>query len=306
MRADGRNMQRVDLTTIDHDRVFLPPVYTQLYYTSLWSDLDRRHRLRYSQLYALRTNEVIVMFERFLVKAIVPALARRLEAMSLPRFRQLLLAMLQEEEDHDAVFVALNRACRPDLYADTDFFFFPPSLPVRSLIAGMGHSARWLAYPLWLVFLVEESSLAMARDLEDPGPEPDLGSAEPNWLAVYRLHSRDERRHTLIDRLVLETGFANRGRLARRIDAFAFERILKAIMFPDKHGIGVRVVDQLVRDYPELAHMRSEMVKQIVALNRNPRFLGSLFSQRLVPRVWKLFHGCPELECLGDWIPDYA
>jgi hypothetical protein len=306
MQSDGQRTRPVALGVIDADKLFLPPEYTQLFYSPLWHDLDRHHQLRYVQLYALRTNEVIMLFERYLVQAILPPMARRLEALQLPALRQLLLEMLHEEEEHDAAFVALNRASRPDLYQETDFFFFPPSAEVRSFIAVMGFSARWLAHPLWLLFFIEESSLALARGLAAIGETHDLGAVEPNWLAVHQEHTRDERRHTLVDRLLFENCYANRGDRARRLDGWIFERILKAIMYPRAHGAGMQVVEQLIRDCPELSRMRPAMVREIVALGHNPDFLASLLSQRLAPRAWKLFHRCPELNTLASWIPNYA
>jgi len=224
----------------------------------------------------------------------------------LPLLRQLLMEMLHEEGEHDAAFAALNRASRADLYQQTDFFFFPPSARVRSLITAMGVSARRLAHPLWLLFFIEESSLALARDLAAIGEDHELGSVEPHWLAVHQEHTHDERRHTLIDRLVFESCYGRRGRVARSVDGWMFERILKAILYPRAHGAGVRVVEQLIRDYPELASLRPTMVREIVALGRNPEFLASLLSQRLAPRAWKLFHRCPELDTLAGWIPGYA
>lgn len=305
MRGGDQCTQPVVLSAIEGDKVFLPSRYSQLYYTPLWADLDCSHQLRYSQLYALRTNEVIMLFERFLVQAILPPMGQRLKLLGLLQLRRLLLEMLKEEQDHDAAFVALNRASRPDLYHETDFYFFPPSVEMRGFIALMGRSASWLAYPLWLLFFIEESSLTMARDLAMLN-ESQPGRAEPNWLAVHREHTKDERRHTLIDRLLFESCYAQRGRIARRLDAWLFERVLKAILFPRAHGAGVRVVDQLIRDCPELTELRPAMVREIVKLGQNPAFLSSLLSQRLAPRAWKLFHRCPELNRLADWIPDYA
>jgi hypothetical protein len=213
--------------------------------------------------------------------------------------------MLREEQEHDAGFVALNRASRPDLYRETDFCFFPPSMELRVFMAVMGRTAPWLAYPLWLLFFIEESSLAMARDLADLNEEQP-GQVEPNWLAVHQEHTKDERRHTLIDRLLFESCYTQRGGLARWLDGWLFEVVLKAILFPRAHGAGVRVVDQLIRDFPELAELRPAMVREIVKLGGNPEFLASLLSQRLAPRAWKMFHRCPELDRLADWIPDYA
>ena len=305
MQATGQRTRPVALGAIDAHKVFLPASYTQLYYTPVWADLDCRHQLRYSQLYALRTNEVIMLFERYLVRAVLPPLARRLHALRLPRLHRLLLEMLREEQEHDRVFVALNHASRPDLYAKTDFFFFPPTLEMRAFITLMGHTAPWLAHPLWLLFFIEESSLAMARELaalESRQPQ----RVDPNWLAVHREHTRDERRHTLIDRLLFESVYAERGGFARGLDGWLFEHTLKAILYPRDRGAGVRVADQLIRDCPELAELRPAILREIVRLGGNSTFLASLFSQRLAPRAWKLFHRCPELDRLADWVPDYA
>ena len=302
----SRRTQPVTLGPIDAERQFLPAEYTQLFYTPLWPDLDREHRLRYAQLYALRTNEVIMLFERFLVHAVLPPMARCLEASRLPVLRRLLLVMLREEAEHDVAFAALNRASRPDLYRRGDFFFFSPSAQLRAVVAAMGVSARRLAYPLWLLFFIEESSLALARDLAAIGDDHALGPPEPSWVAVHQEHTHDERRHTLIDRLLFEHCYADRGRLTRRLDAWLFRRILQAIFFPHPGGAGVQVVGQLVRDCPELAGLQPSMVREVIAVGHNPAFRASLLSQRLAPRAWKLFHRCPELDLLADWIPDYA
>ena len=105
---------------------------------------------------------------------------------------------------------------------------------------------------------------------------------------------------------MFEQCYADRGRFARRLDGWLFEHILKAMMYPRAYGAGVRVAEQLIRDYPELAKLRPIMVREITALGRNRDFLASLLSQRLAPRAWKLFHRCPELDVLANWIPDYA
>ena len=306
MRSGDNRTRPVTLTPIDHDKYFLPPEYTQLYYSPVWADLDSAHRLRYTQLYALRTNEVIMLFERYLVEAILPPIAERLEKLQMPSLRQLVLAMLHEEHDHDAAFVSLNRASRPDLYEATDFYFFPPSPEIRRFTATMGRLARWCAHPLWLLFCIEESSIALARDLARLDRQQGGHAVESNWLAVHLEHTHDERRHTLIDRLLFDSCYVQRSAATRRLDGWLFSRALKAIMFPRARGAGARVVDQLIRDYPELASLRATMIREIVALGRNPDFLASVLSQRLAPRAWKLFHRCPELNKLANWLPGYA
>lgn len=306
MRSGGNRTQPVTLTSIGHDKYFLPPEYTQLYYSPVWADLDNAHRLRYTQLYALRTNEVIMLFERYLVEAILPPIAARLADMQMPSLRQLVLETLHEEHDHDAMFVALNRASRPDIYQAADFFFFPPSPEVRRFVTTMGWLSRWCAHPLWLLFFIEESSLAMARELAKLDRRHGGNAVESNWLAVHLEHTHDERRHTLIDRLLFDSCYSRRSAATRRLDGWLFSRALKAMMFPRARGAGVRVVEQLIRDCPELASLRATMVREIVALGRNPDFLASILSQRLAPRAWKLFHRCPELNGLANWLPGYA
>ena len=306
MRSGGNRTRPVALTPIDHDKYFLPPEYTQLYYSPVWADLDVAHRLRYTQLYALRTNEVIMLFERFLVEAILPPIARRLAKLQMPSLRELVLTMLQEEHDHDAIFVSLNRASRPDLYQATDFFFFPPSLEVRRFVTMMGFLSRWCAHPLWLLFFIEESSLTLARDLAKMDRQNGEDVVESNWLAVHLEHTHDERRHTLIDRLLFNSCYARRSAATRCLDGWFFPHVLKAMMFPRAQGAGARVVEQLIRDCPELAGLRATMVREIVALGRNPAFLASILSQRQAPRAWKLFHRCPELNRLANWLPGYA
>jgi len=304
--ADGRQRTRpVALGAIDGTRPFTPARWTQLYYTPLWADLEPRHRLRYTQLYGLRTNEMIMLFERVLAQRVLPRIARLAALASQPTLRDLVLDMAREEREHDAMFAELNRRSRPDLYRDRDFVFFPPSLEARALVAVMAWSSRWLAHPVWLLLFVEEGSLALARDLARMGERDALGAAESHWLAVHVEHTRDERRHTLIDRLLFDACYADRGPWARRLDGRLFPNLLRAMLLPRPRGAGMRVAARLIDEFPELEPLRVPMRRAIVALGHDPRFLESLLSRRLVPRTWKLLRRCPELAGLADWIPGY-
>lgn len=291
--------QPVALTAIDATRPFLPPAHTQLFHTPLWADLDPRHQLRYTQLYGLRSTEMVRLFERFLAQR----LAHRVDGAlaDRPLLRRLLATMAAEELRHEAGFAALNRASRPDLYAHRDFVFFPPGAEVRAAVAIMGLCVRYLAYPLWLLFYIEEASLAVARDMVAMD-----GEIEPNWLAVYREHATDEARHTVMDRMLLDAVYGGRSEGTRRLDGWMFERILRALMLPRATGAGMRVADQLIRDCPELAPLRPVMRREIVALGDNPAFLASLMSERTTPQSWRLFRRRPELGRLGRWVPGYA
>lgn len=305
--AEGQQRTRpVTLGAIDGARPFTPSHWTQLYYTPLWAELEPRHRLRYTQLYGLRTNEMIMLLERVLAQRVLPRIARLAALASRPTLRDLVLGMAREEREHDAAFAELNRRSRPDLYRRRDFVFFPPSLEVRALVAAMAWSSRWLAHPVWLLLFVEEGSLALARDMARMGERDALGPAEPHWLAVHAEHTRDERRHTLIDRLLFDACYAERGRWARRLDGWMFPNLLRAMLLPRPRGAGMRVAARLIDEFPELEPLRAPMRRAIVALGRDPRFLESLLSRRLVPRTWKLLRRCPELAALADWIPGYG
>ena len=59
---------------IDFSRPFFPVHLAALSFVPSWRLLYERHRLRYSQLYALYLNEQTVFFEEMLATNLLPAL----------------------------------------------------------------------------------------------------------------------------------------------------------------------------------------------------------------------------------------
>ena len=60
----------------------------------------------------------------------------------------------------------------------------------------------------------------------------------------------------------------------------------------------LRVVDELVREFPELRKRRPEMRRQVLALSADDEYRTSLYSREIVPRTFARFDATPELRAL--------
>jgi hypothetical protein len=127
----------------------LPEEYTQLYYTPVYQSLHRQHRLRYNQLFGVRINEYIMMLEVDLVERLLSPLRRHPKVAGNPTLVRCLSTMIEEENDHYRCFVALNRACFPDLYRTRERYFSDLPWPTRALLATIGLLAGRFAFALW-------------------------------------------------------------------------------------------------------------------------------------------------------------
>ena len=196
----GQCMRAGPPPAVDASLPFVPEDYTQLYFTPLYAALHREHRLRYNQLFALRINEYIMMLEADLVERLLTPL-RRLPKVSGDA--ALLLAidtMIAEERRHYGVFAALNRACRPDIYTpDKDRHFSRLPLWTKAMFWGAGMLASRLAFALWYLMAMEESSMALARDMTRCPQTETLGRLDPAFAGVHLEHMKDEARHLHID-----------------------------------------------------------------------------------------------------------
>ena len=73
--------------------------------------------------------------------------------------------MIEEEKEHYRCFAALNRACFPALYERGERYFSDLPWPMRALFGAVGLVAGRLAFALWYLMAMEESSTALARDM---------------------------------------------------------------------------------------------------------------------------------------------
>jgi len=301
LAADPNRCTRFDLCLeVDSSRPFVPEDYTQLYYTPVYASLNFEQRLRYNQLFGLRINEYIMMLEADLVERLLTPLLRLHHISSDIALAQAMTNMIREEKNHFAAFAALNRVCRPDLYPPGEDRLFS-RLPswTRAMFWSVGALASRLSFALWYLMAMEESSMAMARNMMHHPETETLGPLDPAFVSVHREHMKDESRHLHIDGRMIDSCISSSIRANRRLNAWLFQSMLRGITRPTRSGSGVMVIQQLVRDMPELADRKEEMILAVLDLNKCRSFQESLFNRRIMPKTFQVFDNTPELVNLG-------
>ena len=305
-REPGRQMQAIDVTGVDLTRPFLPESYTQLYYAPVYRRLRDEHRLRYNQLFGVRTNEYIMMLEADLVERLLKPLRRHPRVASDADLVQAIGVMIEEERRHYRIFLDLNRACLPGLFTGGRERFFS-ELPwrTRSLFGFIGLTARYLSFPLWYLMAMEEASMAMARDMVREPETETLGPLDPTFVAVHREHMKDEARHLHVDAHLIESCLLRDGDVRRWANTRLFTTMLGSIRQPERTGSGAKVIYQLVREFPDLVPLRDELVEAVTGLGDNPDYQFSLFNRRAMPLTFELFDAAPGFANLGDVMVGY-
>lgn len=301
----ARRMQMPALDRIDLGKPFVPEEYTQLYYTPVYASLHREHRLRYNQLFGLRINEYIMMLEADLVERLLTPLRRHRNVAGNAALVRCLDTMIEEEKQHYRCFVALNRACFPDLYRPRERYFSEVPWPIRALFGTVGLLAGRLAFALWYLMAMEESSTALARDMSRKPETETLGPLEPAFMALHREHLKDEVRHLQIDGILVELCLDRSSRARRVLNAALFKSMLGTVTRPTRAGSGVKVIRELVRQMPELSWREQDMIDAVLALKHDRAFQASLFNRKAMPLTFGVFDGTPEFHDLNDAMVGY-
>ena len=302
----ARQTQAVDIGEIDFSKPFLPEDYTQLYYTPLYRALSDDQRLRYNQLFGIRTNEYIMMLEAELVERLLRPLRRHPRVAGDAELVRAIDTMVEEERRHYRYFVELNRACLPEIFVEgRERYFSELPWQARATFGLIGAIARQLAFPLWYLMAMEEASMTLARDMIRTPETETLGPLEPTFLAVHREHMKDEARHLQVDGLLIETCLMKDGGLRRRTNAKLFTSMLGGITRPERSGSGVKVIRRLVRERPELQPREEALIQAVLALRDNAGYQKSLFNRRSMPLTFGLFDASPELDGLENAMVGY-
>jgi hypothetical protein len=291
----------VELGTIDFSRPFIPERFTQLYYTDGYARLERRHRLRYNQLFAVRVSEQFMAFEQDFTNRVVVRMARdpRVE----PGLRQCLARMVHEEEVHQRMFRELNARCLPELYGAGERWF--------TRLGRLESAALWLAtrvsrrlpFLLFFIIALEEYSSALSRAMMKER-ETDLGPLEESFVRVHAEHVKDEARHVHLDVHLIRALYAGMGPRARRLNGRLLAVFLRDILVPKRSGLAV--VRRLVQERPELRPLETELMASLRSLAHHAPFQRSLFNRELMPHTFALFDAQPELEVLASVLQGYA
>ena len=279
-----------EVEAVDFKKRFIPEELTPLYYTPAYQELTEEQKLRYNQLHGLYFNEQIIFFEATMGETVLDAL---LQAPWPSRIQDGLRRMREEEREHTRMFRRLNRLCAPHLYSTSDFYFV--RAPRGWMAIGNWVARRPLFFPLflWLMLLQEERSLYFARAFVR-----EQASLEPHFVETQRLHSEDEAGHVRMGEELIEMLWRDAAPYRRRINAGLFSWMLREFFNTPKRA-QVRVVQELVREFPELRPRQTSMKDQMLALEHNVEFQMSLYSREIVPRTFARFDEWPEFRALG-------
>lgn len=304
--APSNCTQPVAIQKIDMSRPFAPEEYTQLYYTPIYGRLTDNQKLRYNQLFGVRNNEYIMMLERDLVERILVPLCHHPKVAAQSELLQCLRTMIEEERRHYVGFLDLNRRCLPDIFVDgRERYFSELSFATEMTFRVFGQVSSRLAFPLYYVMALEESSMAMARSMIKRSSSEALGELEPQFVSVHREHMKDEARHVQIDKHLVEACLTRTGRLTRWINARLFKYMLRGITRVGPNGSGAKVIRRLVQEMPELASMEAEMISAIMALTGDAKYQRSLFNRKAMPLTFGIFDQAAEFDDLQQYMVGY-
>ena len=147
--------------------------------------------------------------------------------------------------------------------------------------------------------------MTMARDMIRRPETETLGTLDEAFVSVHREHMKDESRHIHIDGRMIELCLGTCTKVGRVLNAWLFQLMLGGITRPTRGGSGVMVIQQLVRDMPELATREEEMIQAILALKKSKPFQVSLFNRRVMPVTFEVFDETSELANLGKRMIGY-
>ena len=282
-------------TPVDAGRLFVCPTLTPLYYTKSYGQLGRAQALRYNQLMGMLHNEVIAFFETRFAGNVLGALTRVLAKgdRACAELAECLASFVREEANHTALFRRLNRLSAPAWYAGRDEYILDVPRPLSRMLDFV--TRRPLRFPmvLWVMLIMEERSLEISRRYA----HMDKERVEPHYAAVYRAHLHDEVRHVQIDWHLLERFYEGRGETLRELNA-ALLRVFVFGFFLTPHRATVRVMDLLVEEFPELAPLRPQMVRELKGLRHNDEYRHMMYSQEVNPLAYALFDYFPEFEAM--------
>jgi hypothetical protein len=122
-------------------------------------------------------------------------------------------------------------------------------------------------------------------------------SIEPHFVKAHCLHLADEVGHVGWDEELLDALWQRSHPVLRKVNAKLFAWMLGEFFSTPKRA-QLRVVDELVREFPELRERRPEMRRQVLALSSDDEYRTSLYSREIVPRTFARFDETPELRTL--------
>jgi hypothetical protein len=266
-----------EFSDIDCALPFVPDDFTQLYHTPAWDALNTGQRLRYNQLFGLRTNELFMVFEKGVTQQLIQALQQTQDDALL---RDCLEGMLIEESRHHQMFLNFNRILLPRSYANSARCFSQDSALERGLLPALSRRPTLQPLLLWAVLVLEEFSTAFSRLLLDST------GLEPQYCRLHELHLRDEQRHVELDVLLMNRLMDQTGRLLQRFNGRLFRGFFRQVLSP-RHS-GPNVIRCLVREDESLVSRESKLLEQVRRLGQDPGLADIMTNPDAMPLTHEL------------------
>ncbi len=283
---------------IDLDRPLVPEHFTQLYHTSWYQRLDHAQRLRYNQLYGLRSNELFMLFEQGFTCRVVERLRDHCLERGKRELADCLEMMLREEERHHAMFHDFNRRYFPGGYDHSASLFTPSAAQEKGWMGWLMSASLLWPTLVWLILVLEEFSTAFSRMLLRTRSAGELGPLEASYVELHRLHLMDEAGHVHLDVYVIEELLSPPGRPRERAGGWLFRRLFRELLAP-KHS-GARVLGQLVREFPDLALNIEPMLAEVRALGQDRGMVTLLEDPGKMPIATALLQRYPGFRWSAD------
>lgn len=299
----GNCAMPVGISDIDFSKPFIHEHFTQLYYTSHYSQLAFQQKLRYNQLFGVRVSEQFMMFERDFTNRILAKLLRHPDVAAHTDLTDCLIQMVQEERRHLDMFRELNRRCLPEIYLHQDRYFTRLAWYERAASYLSTSCPRYLTFLLWFLIAMEELSIGISRSMLKERRTESLGELEPNVVRVHTEHVKDESRHVHIDVRLINACLSHLSGILRTVNAFLFKAFMKDILIPKRTGLAV--IRHWLKDHPELLPMRESLIRSTLALRHHDAFRHSIFSRSLMPHTFALLDAQPEFHDLGQVMKSY-
>lgn len=285
-----------ETSSVDYSRHFIPEHFSPLFYTPVYAELTDEQRLRYNQLHGCYCNEQIMFFEKFVAENVLTGLLRTRDAKPLlPQLR----VFLEEERRHAQMFYDLNRLCLPRLYEREEIHFVKIPFGLRVLLDWITPHPWFFPLFVWLMLLQEERAVFLGREILRLKEE-----IEPHFVALQRVHLGDEIGHVQWDQEILALIWSKATRRFRKLNAAMLRGILREFIITPKRA-NLRVVAELVSEFPELTPRLPEMRLALLALAHNRDWNLSLYSRSIVPKTFALFDRWPEFSSLSRVLCGY-
>jgi hypothetical protein len=270
------------------DRPFVPETFTQLYHTPLYRELTEAQRLRYNQLYGLRSNELFMLFEEGFTRRVIHKLTNTC-VKAEPVLGECLNLMLEEESAHHQMFLDFNRRLLPELYRDGRGYFARPAKLEDFLLKQVtGRPAKW-PFMLWLILLLEEFSTAFSRLLIAREQTDGLST---DYVRLHRLHMLDEVRHVALDATLIERYLERLPGWRRTLNGQVFRVLVREILAPKRSGL--RVLRRLASEFRELPAILPQMESAVRSLRHDPGIYPMVMDAKALPLTHALLKEYPD------------